>query len=157
MQKECVALMKRILSDNHHTDPWMLSRCCKLLANCLTQLNEVVESEIYKLMEFTFLETLVQGGTRTIAVFHRLAACYVDRGQFGKGRALLLSASVLSLKCGRIGAGLALDCTRVLRRQPLKAAHLLIKCGFRTPEVLFELCRCYMSLSNVKKLCRIGV
>ena len=63
---------------------------------------------------------------------------------------------MLSLRADKVGATLALDCARVLRKLPSKAAYILKACGTRTPEMLLELCRCYITLRAIKKLCRTG-
>ena len=91
-----------------------------------------------------------------MSVFHRLAVCEIGCARISQGRRRLLQASVLSLRGSKVGATLALDCVRVLRKQPLKAVHILTVCGTRTPEVLLELCRCYSTLRAIKKLCRTG-
>ena len=91
-----------------------------------------------------------------MSVFHRLAVCEIGYARISQGRCRLLQASVLSLRADKVGATLALDCARVLRKLPSKAAYILKACGTRTPEMLLELCRCYITLRAIKKLCRTG-
>lgn len=89
-----------------------------------------------------------------VEVYYRMAVCEFSFGRSNEGRQRLLQASVLALQEGSVDVSLALDCARILKKHPSKAVGILLACRARTPEVMLELCRCYIALRATMRLCQ---